>query len=190
MAALETLLVELVCGDDRRAEAAAVELGEHGTAALPALKDLLESPDLDRRWWAVRALAEIKAPEAGQMLLEALEDPEPEVQHCAALALRRRPDPQALPKLAALLEGDDRLLASLAGDALTAQGEAAVPELIHILKAGSHAARLEAVRALADLRDPRAIPALFDVLDETAVLDFWAGEGLERMGIGMMFFKA
>jgi len=190
MSELNALLEALVSGEDHRAEEAATSLRGYGARALPPLRDLLASPDGERRWWAVRALAEIEAEGVVPLLLEALEDGDREVRHCAALALRRRPDPQALPALIARLESDDRLLASLAGDALVALGTPAVPGLIQVLERGSHAARLEAARSLAKIGDPTAIPALFEVLDKTALIDFWAQEGLERMGVGMMFFKA
>jgi HEAT repeat protein len=55
---------------------------------------------------------------------------------------------------------------------------------------GSQAARLKAVRALALLEDQRAIPILFQALDdESALVAHWADEGLQRMGVGMSFFK-
>jgi HEAT repeat protein len=50
--------------------------------------------------------------------------------------------------------------------------------------------RLEAVRALAYIGDKRSIPQLFQALDEdSAMLEYWANEGLQKMGIGMMFYK-
>jgi HEAT repeat protein len=57
------------------------------------------------------------------------------------------------------------------------------------MESGSHIARLEAARALASIGDTRAIPALFDALDDSALLEYWANEGLERMGVGMCFFS-
>ena len=38
--------------------------------------------------------------------------------------------------------------------------------------------------------DTRAIPALFKALeDESAIAQYWADEGLERMGVGQVYFK-
>jgi HEAT repeat protein len=106
------------------------------------------------------------------------------------LALRKQPAPQALPDLISCLDAEDRLLAHLSADALVAAGPQAVPPLLDIMENGSHLSRLEAVRALALLEDQRAIPVLFHALDdESALVTHWADQGLQRMGVGMAFFK-
>ena len=52
------------------------------------------------------------------------------------------------------------------------------------------ATRLEAARALSEIGDTRAIPVLFKALEEgSVVLEYWASEGLEKMGVGMTFFE-
>jgi HEAT repeat protein len=124
-------------------------------------------------------------------------DPDAGVRQCAALGLRQQPDAQAVPSLVEALHDRDPLVARLAGEALAAAGEQAVPRLIEVLQhdsqalanAGPHARR-EAARALAAIGDPRAVPALYEVLDDdSALLVYWAEQGLERMGVGMAFFK-
>ena len=189
MSEIDRWIQELMSGDDRRAEAAASELADYGREALDPLRALLKSNDADARWWAVRALAELDAPEALPWILQALDDPDLSVRQCAALGLRQNPYPQATPALAAALEDEDRMYASLAADALIEIGSDAVPALLDTLKTGEHGARLQAARALAQIGDPRAISGLFDVLDETAMLNYWAEQGLEKMGVGMNFFK-
>lgn len=187
---LEPLLEELSGGDDERAEAAAGQLAAAGPTVIPTLGTLLASQDPDKRWWAARVLAEISDPQALPLLLKAFEDPDRSVRQCAALALRQHPGAEAIPALAQALGDSDRLLAHLAADALIANGEAALPALLEVMQNGPQAARLEAVRALAAIGDTRAIPALFNALDEpSALIEFWAEQGLERMGVGMMFFK-
>jgi HEAT repeat protein len=58
------------------------------------------------------------------------------------------------------------------------------------MEEGPYLARLEAARSLARIADPRAIPALFDTLDEdSALIEYWANEAFEKMGVGMAFFK-
>ena len=186
----QSILGSLTSGDDQRAEAAIKEIAALGSDAVPLLRRLLSSTELDARWWAVRALAEVPSPDVPPLLQEALNDPEVSVRQCAALALSRQPDPQAVPDLIASLGHPDRLLARLAADALIAHGEAAVPGLLDALENGPPPVRLEAVRALALIEDQRAIPALFKILDEdSALLEYWAETGLDRMGVGMTFFK-
>jgi HEAT repeat protein len=184
------LLAEITCGSDDRAEAAALQLAAYGSGSLPILKEFLQDSNEDVRWWATRSLAEIRDPEVTPLLLQALHDPEPAVRQCAALALRYQADPRAIPPLIQALSLPDRLMARLAADALIATGDESVPALIEVMQNDSQTARLEAARALSEIGDPRAIPALFNALDEdSAILEHWAGEGLEKMGVGMVFFN-
>jgi HEAT repeat protein len=187
---IQSLIAAITSGDDGQAEAAVREIASHGSDAIPGLEKLLSSSEPDYRWWAVRVLAEIPSHQITPLLLEALHDTAPAVRQCAALALSHQPTPQAVPDLIAILDDSDRLLARLAADALIALREGAVSPLLDVLISGRQPARLEAVRALAIIADQRAIPALFNALDEdSALLTYWAETGLERMGVGMTFFK-
>jgi HEAT repeat protein len=190
MDSIENLIKELTSGDDERAEASVVKIAAHGPGVLSILKKTISSSDPDVRWWALRAAAEIPSPETSSLLIAALDDPDTSVRQCAALGLRLVPDPQAVPRLIACLDDRDPLFASLVADALIAIGEPAVPALLNIMESGAHPVRLAAVRALALIGDKRAIPVLFAALDEdSALMEYWAGEGLERLGVGMTFFN-
>jgi HEAT repeat protein len=184
------LLKKLSSGDDRQAEAAVSDFVAQGTSIVPSLGDLLSAPDPDLRWWATRALAEVDDPRVPALLRSALYDADVTVRQCAALALRRQPYSQAIADLIALLDDEDRLLARLAADALVAAGEGAVPAVLEVMQTGSQKARLEAVRVLALTGDQRSIATLFAALDDpSSLIEYWADEGLERMGIGMVFYK-
>lgn len=187
---VDRLVNDLTSKDDDRAEAAVRKLSTYGPEAVPVLQGLLGSSDADTRWWAVWALGEIKEARVPALLRKALHDSEATVQQCAALALRQQPDPEAIPDLIELLDGDDRNLAHLATAALIALRGESVPALLETMQKGSHRAKLEAVRALALIGDQRAIPALFEALSkDSALMEYWASEGLDRMGVGMSFFK-
>jgi HEAT repeat protein len=187
---LRSLLSDLLSGEDARAEAAVAALVGHGEQAFLALGDALASPDPDQRWWAVRAIAGLDADGVGDALIRALEDPEAVVRQCAALGLCHRPAPQAIGSLCRTLGDRDALTARLAGDALVAAGQDATSELIAALPVAGPAARIEATRALARIGDPRSIPALYSLVDDpSALVRHWAEEGLERMGLGMVYFK-
>jgi HEAT repeat protein len=180
----------LTSGDDDLAENAVTELASLGSQAIPSLKEMLSAPEGEARWWATRALAEIHDPQVIPLLMDKLDDPDESVCQCAALALRQQPAPEAVPHLVELLGNQDRLLAHLASDALVAIGKASVPALVDTIKNSPPAARLEAFRALARIGDPDTIPVLFSAYeDDSALMEFWADEGLERMGVGMIFFK-
>jgi HEAT repeat protein len=89
-----------------------------------------------------------------------------------------------------MLADKDALTRRLAGDALVAIGSEAVPQLMQTMQRRDHLVRLEAVRALAKIGDQRSIQALFEALeDSSALIEYWASEGLEKMGVGMVFFK-
>jgi HEAT repeat protein len=176
-------------GSDHQAEEAAIELAAAGSHNLAVFSQLLTDQHMDVRWWAVRSLAEINSPEVTPLLLQALQDSDNSVRQCAALALQRQPDPRSIPALIRSLKSPDQLLARIAGDALIAAGGDAVPALLEVMQTFPHHARLEAARALGLIGDTRAIPELFKALDgDSALLEHWAGEGLEKMGVGMVFY--
>jgi HEAT repeat protein len=184
------ILDELGCGDDARAEAALSHLAVWGPEAVEPLRKRLSNPDAEVRWWAVRGLAEINDERIPGILVTALSDADQSVRWCAGLALRTHPSEEAAPTLLSLLTDEDSLTRRLAGDALVAIGAQVVPQLLDALQNGEHLTRLEAVRALSKIGDPRSIPALFECLDDSsALVEYWASEGLEKMGVGMVFYK-
>jgi HEAT repeat protein len=191
---IEELLESLNSGDEGQAEKAVRSLkrlpAEQHAQAMEALRQNYAAPEVDRRWWSVRALAEMAGAEPEALLIRALGDADASVRQCAALALRMRPDPAALAPLLDSLSDPDPLAAKLAAEALAALGEAATPALLELLPSSRANTRLLIVRALAEIGDPRAIPALFEALDDdSALVEYWANEGLERMGVGMVFFS-
>jgi HEAT repeat protein len=183
------VLDELNCGEDKRAEEALSLLAAWGSEVVEQLKERLSSTDEEIRWWAVRGLAEVQDERVPMLLVRALSDPDKGVRWCAGLALRRHPSEEALPALVSLLSNKEALTRRLAGDALVAIGKAAVPQLLETMLKGEHLARLEAVRALAKIGDERTIPVLFEALgDNSALVEYWANEGLEKMGVGMVYY--
>jgi len=189
MPKLQSLIANLKSGDDQVAENSVESIAALGETALPALFGLLDSPNPEERWWALRALAVIPHPQVPARLQRALHDPDLAVRQCAALGLSQQPAAEAIPELIILLDDRDRLLARLGGDALIASGDQAVSTLIETLENGSHPAKIEAARALALIGDKNSIGALFKAWQEgSAIIQHWAEEGLNRMGVGMQFF--
>ncbi len=198
---IDHLLVELACGDDARAGRAVEQLAglppEEIPPVLTGLYEMLHSPDVDRRWWAVRALAEIHDPRVPGWLAETLSD-----RRCRRAPVRRpgienksrragcagtgrgaaRSRPAGRPAGWRSPFGHRR-----AGGAAPDRGSA---------DHQPHPRQRCAARPprscprLAAIGDPRAVPALYAVLeDDSALLVYWAEQGLERMGVGMIFFK-
>ncbi|HJS20130.1 MAG TPA: HEAT repeat domain-containing protein [Anaerolineales bacterium] len=197
MNTLKGLLDDLTGGDETRAEAAVPQLVAMGEAAIPSLLDLTRSTDSDVRWWGLRALA--SSPHSRtEWLIPFLNDPAPEVRQCSALGLAGQPDESAVQPLVHALNDEDSMVASLAANALVKIGGAAVPSLVDAVKrppepfegSGSQSQRIHALRALAEIRDPRAIPVMMQVMQEdSALLQHWAQEGLERLGLDMVYIK-
>ena len=200
MSTLSELLNDLTSGNETRAEAAVSALIDLGEKALPALQDLTRSPDVDQRWWGLRVLAQSPRSQAG-WLAPFLNDPAREVRQCAALGLALKPDESALQPLVQALSDEDSMVGSLAVNALIKIGSATVPALIDVVQrrpategsvegAAPQSARIHALRALAELRDHRAIPIMLKVMEEdSALLGHWAKEGLERLGLDMVYIK-
>jgi HEAT repeat protein len=187
---IEALIADLKSGDDQTAEAAAQRLAQMGEVALEALLELYKSIVPDHRWWAIRSLSNFRNTVVSECLVSALSDPDPSIQYCAALSLRTSPTPQAIPNLIKALESKDRLLARLAGDALTAIGSDAIPALEDVLTSSPPASRGEAARSLAKMGTIDVIPVLYSAAeDSSSIVQYWVEEGLERLGVGMVFFK-
>jgi HEAT repeat protein len=194
---MQDLLAELTSGDDTRAENSIPAIIELGVAAIPHLLDLARAKEMDYRWWAVRALAASPHTQTDN-LVPLLSDSAPEVRAAAALAVCEHPHESAVEALIKTLADEDPLTAELAGKALTKIGSPSVLSLLEVLQAHvesgrnkySTAARILALRALSDIRDHRAIPVMMKSLSEdSAMLQYWAQEGLNRLGLNMVYIK-
>ena len=189
MSDLQALLRDLTSGDEPRAENAVPALIDLGEDAIPALLDLTHSTDVDARWWALRTLAQSPLART-EWLIPFLDDSAPEIRQCAALGLANKPDESAIPQLVHALSDEDTLVGNLAVKALVNIGKPAVPLLNEKVKSGQQSARILALRALVEIRDPRAIPVMMQVMGEnSALLQHWAREGLERLGLDMVYMK-
>jgi HEAT repeat protein len=191
---LHNLIKVLTGGNDQKAETAAgviLHIAQNKPdEVFNTICVLMDSKNPDERWWGVRLLAETSDnDETLTYMLTALRDEDIHVRQCAALGLRKNVHNAAASDLVDALNDEDHLVVELAADALTEIGEGAVPGLIKILEDGNPKARLEAVRALAGIGDQRSIPALFSLLDDDSqLIAYWANEGLERMGVGMVYY--
>jgi HEAT repeat protein/PBS lyase HEAT-like repeat-containing protein len=188
---LQDLLADLTSGDETRAEGAVHALVEYGTDAIPALLDLTHASYADTRWWALRTLAQSPQLQTEWLIPLLLNDPALEVRQCAALGLTIKPDETAIQPLVQALSDADSMTSHLAMNALIKAGKDAVPALIEsVKKKDSQSARIMALRALAEIRDHRAIPVMMQVMEEDSVLlQHWAQEGLERLGLDMVYIK-
>lgn len=189
MNTLQDLLNDLTRGDESRAEGAVAALIEKGEEAIPALLEMTKSGDADKRWWALRILAQSPHSQT-EWLIPFLNDPAADVRQCTALGLSLKPDESAIEPLVRALSDEDTLVSNLAVKALVNLGKAAVPALIENVKGGSQSSRILALRALVEIRDHRAIPVMMQVMsEESALLQYWAKEGLERLGLDMVYMK-
>ncbi len=92
--------------------------------------------------------------------------------------------PRSLEALLAGLSSRDDGVRVKARHSLVALGKTAVSPLIEALKNGSYLIRWEAAKALGEIADPEAAPALVDALeDEEFDVRWLAGEGLIKMNI-------
>lgn len=189
MSILDELLADLTSGNETRAENAVPGLVEIGEEAFPVLRELLNSKDADNRWWALRTLAQ--SPQARtEWLLPFLDDSAPEVRQAAALGLCSHPDETAVTPLIQALSDTDVMVSDLARNALIVIGKPAIPSLLEMSKEAPQRARINALRAVAEIGDYSAIPKLMEALeDDSVMMQHWAEEGLERLGLDMMYLK-
>ena len=186
---MQNLLAELTSGDDVRAENSIPAIMDLGMVVMPALLELTRAEEADFRWWAVRVLAESPHTRT-EDLLPLLNDSAPEVRAATALALCNRPHESAIFALIKTLADEDTLTAGLAGTALAKIGSPSVPSLLEVMNEAPIGIRILALRALSEIRDHRAIPVMMRSLsEESALLQYWAQEGLERLGLNMVYIK-
>lgn len=189
---LSQLQIELTSGDDDRAEAAALNIGKLGDAAMPMLRALLTHTDADTRWWATRALGATGSAAAISVLSDLCADTEIDVRVCAIVALGQFGE-RGAPAVSTLIERMTHAAvfeATLAADALAQIGRAATLELVGALQHGDAAVRGRAARALAHIADPRSIPALIAALDdESPIVEHYANEVLPKLGVGSILLK-
>lgn len=188
---MKATLARLSDGTEKEKEEAAEELVTFGKAAVPALEEILTggTADPDARWWAVRALAEIPGRLASHLLIQALSDPDEDIQVCAVLALGERREKRAVRPLVGLLPDASGYLSRHISDALSKIGEPAVPQLMVLLSHETAAVRALAARALVPIESQDAIPALIQALDDPEpTVEHYAWEALQRMGVGVTYF--
>lgn len=191
MTDLDQLIEDLKSDDEQRALRSIASLHLHNKRAIKALRDLQNSPEADHRWWATYGLSEFDDRESRAGLIEALYDPEITVRQCAALGLRLNPTTKAIDGLVTALQSSNLLLSQLAGDALAAIGPKSIRALQPLTRSPNPHVRIQAVRALARMNHPDAIGPLFSCLqDPSSMVAHWVEEGLDRLGVGMSFFKA
>jgi len=132
---------------------------------------------------AASILGILGSPTAAPVLIEALRDPVPAVRLQAAKALGRVGDPSAVAALLRALQGADEQLGSQIFSSLVRLGPAAVPTLLETSTTGLAWMRWHCIRALADIRDRRAVPVLVRALTDTDHSIAWMGaKGLVQFG--------
>jgi HEAT repeat protein len=186
----QTLIADLISGQDDRAELAALELGALGQPALDWLQPLFADPQTEHRWWAARTLGLVRSNAAHEVLIAFLLDADSDVRACAAFALGELQVEEAIAPLAQLLDDSSVFVSAMASDALARIGQASTITLIDRLKNGAALERARAAKALLAILDSRSIPALIAALDdESPVVQHYASEALTRLGVGTILLK-
>lgn len=109
-----------------------------GAAAFNALMEAARDRNDDVRFWAFRALAEIRVEHASTFLLQQLETGEKTARNFAALALQFSEDPRAVPALVRSLNDEAWSVCSSAAKSLSSKTEEIVPELVESLKTANY----------------------------------------------------
>jgi HEAT repeat protein len=154
-----------------------------------ALLQALEDPNFYVRRAAINAIGKLGIPSLGSVLLPLLETPDSRIQRTVIIALRRLRTHQAIPKMIALLEQhtaspsprDLPLVKTLVIALGDLQAQEAVTVLIKVLR-GYVGARSLAAIALGQIGDPRAGPAMVEVLrDKSTNLQLAALKSLGKL---------
>jgi HEAT repeat protein len=159
---------------------AAEALGKIGDSrAVSALIPALQDEDRDVRQAAVNALGKIGDPQVIPFLTRALQDEDTDVCQAAAEALGKIGDPQAIP---ALIQAFESWKIDLKKG--SSKQTSSLEEILLQIKANwSVEVRQAIVKALGEIGDPQAVPALIDALkDEDWRVREAAVEALRKIG--------
>ncbi len=126
----------------------------------------LKHPDEYQRLSAAENLGDMRAGEAVDPLVQALEDPARSVMEAASESLVTIGTEKVAEATTQLLESDDPTVRSEAASILVQLDETAVPTLNRLLSDKDHDLRQYAVDALAEINSPRAIPSVLRALDD------------------------
>ncbi|MGE3309980.1 MAG: HEAT repeat domain-containing protein [Limisphaerales bacterium] len=143
----------------------AIRIDRSAPALVKQSAAALDSPEPGVMETAMRRLAEMKSPEADDVLVQALNHPLPDVRIEAGLHLGRRKDPRAVP---CLIEGNRRRRWhwELARQ-VAAVGSAAIPIVREALNDPVPWMRRDLVWALRLIDDPAAVPDLVRLLEDS-----------------------
>ena len=184
------LLAELLSGDEARAEAAVkalVAAGESvvtGTAEPAALRrtrsPLVGSP-------GTRGVCET----SDRVVPAGVEGPCCRSPGRWSAGSGRSPSiPAAAASLIRLLSDEDNVAAVMAVNALVKLGGEAVPQLLDEFEHAPRRGQIQILRTLSELRDPRAIRLMLSAQgQDSAAMQYWAQEGLERLGLNMVYLR-
>ncbi|MEM7348582.1 MAG: HEAT repeat domain-containing protein [Chloroflexota bacterium] len=185
----QALLHRFTTSDEITCEQTAISLGENQTDGLQVLTQLMAEPVVDLRFWAIRGLWAHGSPEAIAQIINALQDEDEMIRSGAAVALGEMNAEIAVKALGHALMNDATPSGDHATDALSKMGQVAAPPLIEALAHQAVWARRRAAKALIPVESKKAIPALFNVLDdESYMVRHYAETALARMGVGQMVY--
>jgi HEAT repeat protein len=173
-------------GEDYQGKRLAAEaLAAIGAPVLPAIGDLLESPDWERRGWGVDVLARLGARAPVPVLVGASKDPVSLVRQGAVDALAGRDDPAAAKALVTALHDEDDGVRAAAAKGLARYGRGdAVAPLVQALGdpvtfvAGAASLSLKEVLE----RDPVTAPLVPALGHPSSFVRQTAAELLDRFG--------
>lgn len=149
-----------------RREAASSLANLKDERAVAGLIKLLADGDANVRFYAAYALGEIKDPRAAGALVRALGDPQWNVRDQAAWALRELHPPDLAPQLVAALQSPDADFPAVMWLLRSVDPEHVLDAVAGLLTAADTRTRLQAVRTLADSKDPGRLPPLLTALDD------------------------
>jgi len=138
---------------------AIAQLSETPSSVGPGVFAMILADETDPvcRWYAVRAMGDLRAIEYSELLLHVLRQPDVVFEHSS--------------------------LHLIAARSIGLLGQAMVPKIAVLLEDGHEQTRLAAVDALGELRDPAGIPTLARCLTSSSrQLRLWSALGLAKIG--------
>ncbi|MDP7422058.1 MAG: HEAT repeat domain-containing protein, partial [bacterium] len=136
-----------------------------GKETVPKLRAAIQNPNLNTKYWSVKALGRIMGKEAVPALSKTLSSSKQEMRYYGVVALGETRSEQAIPYLIAALEDQSWIVRQHAAKVLQEIGEPCVPYLVKGFETGGPDLKYWVIRLVGKIMRKRAVTVLTRFLE-------------------------
>ncbi len=145
-------------------KAACAALVSIGKVAVPSLRSALHNPNINVKYWSVKALGKIMGKDAVPALSKTLGSKKQEMRYYGVVALGETGSEEAVPYLVGALEDKSWVVRQHAAKVLREMGEKSVPHLIKGFETGSPDLKYWVIKLVGKIMGSKAVTVLIRFL--------------------------